>query len=111
MALILTDTQQCALGIDPRNAKGNPAPVDGVPQWASSDPAVAVVEPAADGLTAVVKAVAQGTTQISVTADADLDEGEVRNITGVLDVEVRPAEAVTMGITTGTPEEQPAPTP
>lgn len=104
--MILTDTQKVSCTLDPRNAKGNPAPLDGTPQWASSNPAVATVEPAADGLSAVVTAVAPGTTQISVTADADLDEGETREISGTLDIDVKAGEAVTLGITAGTPEEQ-----
>lgn len=107
MATILTDVQQVSCSLDPRNAKGNPAPLDGVPQWASSNPAVATVEPAADGLSALVKAVSVGTAQISCVADADLDVGELREITGILDIEVKPSEAVTLGITAGTPETQP----
>jgi len=103
--LILTDTQKCNLAIDPRNAKGQPAPVDGIPQWSSSNPGVCDIQPAADGLSAYVFAVGTGASQISVTADADLGAG-VRNLTGTLDVEVRAGEAVTMGIAAGTPEEQ-----
>lgn len=103
--LILTDTQKCSLAVEPRNSKGNLAPIDGVPQWSSSNPAVAAIEPAADGLTAVVRAGATGTSQISATADADMGTG-IRNISAVLDVEVRASEAVTLGITTGPPEEQ-----
>jgi hypothetical protein len=104
--MILTDTQKVSCTIDPRNSKGNPAPVDGVPEWASSNAAVATVTPAADGLSAVVVAVGIGLAQISVTADADLDVGETRNISGTLDIDVRASEAVTLGITPGTPEEQ-----
>lgn len=104
--MILTDTQQVVCTIDPRNAKGNPAPVDGVPEWATSNPSVATVHPTADGMACTVRSVGVGTCQISVTADADLDVGEVRNITGTLDIDVRPSEAVTMGITTGIPQEQ-----
>jgi hypothetical protein len=105
--MILTDTQQVRCTIEPLNAKGNPAPVEGVPQWASSDASVAEVIPEADGLSALVVARGLGISQISVVADADLDVGEVREITGTLDIEVKASEAVTMGITTGTPEEQP----
>lgn len=103
--MILTDTQKVTCTIDPRNIKGNPAPVDGVPQWSSSNPAVATVTPSDDGLSATVTAVGVGVTQISCVADADLDAGETREITGVLDVDVRPSEAVTLGIVAGTPEE------
>jgi uncharacterized protein YjdB len=104
--MILTDTQQVTCSLDPRNSKGNPATLDGVPVWSTSDEAIATVEAAADGLTALVKAVTVGTAQISVVADADLDVGEQREITGLLDIEVKAGEAVTLGITAGTPEEQ-----
>lgn len=106
MALILTDTQKATCTIQPLNSKGNPAPVDGVPEWSSSNPAVASVTPSADGLSAVVTALGIGTSQVSCTADADMDEGETRAITGTLDVDVRASEAVTLGINAGTPEEQ-----
>ncbi len=105
MALILTDTQKVTLTFTAKTAKDKPARVDGIPQWSTSNPAVCSITPAADGLSAVVKATATGTTQISVTADADLGTG-VRNITATGDVEVRPSEAVTVGIAFGTPEEQ-----
>jgi hypothetical protein len=104
--MILTDTQKVTCTINPLNSKGKPAPVDGVPLWESSDPQVALVVRGEDGKTAIVYAIAEGTAQISVTADADMDVNEVRNIAGVLDIEVRPSEAVTMGIQTGAPEEQ-----
>ena len=103
MAVILTDIQKVSCSLDPRNSKGNPAPLDGVPVWASSNEAVATVTAAADGLTADVTATGVGTAQISVVADADLDVGELREITGLLDVEVKASEAVTLGIVAGTP--------
>lgn len=104
--LILTTVQKCTLTLAPVDAKGNPAALDGVPQWTTSDAAVASITPAADGLSAVVTALSLGTAQIGVVADADLDSGETRELTGTLDVEVKAAEAVTLGISTGTPEDQ-----
>jgi uncharacterized protein YjdB len=104
--MILTDTQKVSCTIAPLNAKGNPAPVDGVPEWSSSNPSVATVTPAADGLSAVVTAVGIGVAQISVVADADMDAGETRELTGTLDIDVRASEAVTLSITAGAPEEQ-----
>ncbi len=102
--VILTDIQKVSASIQPLNAKGNPATVDGVPVWASSNEAAATVEASADGMSAVITATGLGTTQISVTADADLGAG-TRSITGVADIEVRASEAVTVGIVLGTPEE------
>jgi len=95
----------------PVDAKGNPAPVDGAPAWGSSDPTVATVTPAADGLSAMVAAVGPlGKTQISVNADADLGEG-FESIAGTLEIEVVAGKAVSLSIKTGTPEEIPAPQP
>ncbi len=104
--LIITDSQQCDLAIKPIDRKGKPAQVDGVPVWASSDVTIATVEPAADGLSALVKAADNlGPVQISVTADADLGTG-IENITGVLDIEVAAGKAVSLAIIAGTPAEQ-----
>jgi hypothetical protein len=106
--MVLKDTEQVVLSVLPVDAKGNPAPVDGAPAWGSSDPTVATVTPAADGLSATVAAVGPlGKTQISVTADADLGEG-VESVVGTLDIEVVAGKAVSLSIKTGTPEEIPA---
>lgn len=109
--MVLKDTEQVVLSVVPVDAKGNPAPVDGAPVWGSSDPTVATVAPAADGLSAMVAAVGPlGKTQISVTADADLGEG-FESIAGTLEIEVVAGKAVSLSIKTGTPEEIPAPQP
>jgi hypothetical protein len=109
--MILKDTEQVVLSVVPVDAKGNAAPVDGAPAWGSSDPTVATVTPAADGLSATVSAVGPlGKTQISVTADADLGEG-VESIVGTLEVEVVAGKAASLSIKTGTPVEIPAPQP
>jgi hypothetical protein len=52
--IVLTATQQVQLSIAVVDRKGNPARVDGVPAWSVSDAAVLTVEPAADGLSALV---------------------------------------------------------
>lgn len=106
MPLVMTATQQCLLTMQPLDAKGNPAKVDNVAQWNTANDGVVRLVEAEDGLTALCVAVAVGETQVSCTADADLGEG-VRNITGLLDVSIRAAEAVSLGIVAGTPEEQP----
>ena len=105
MSLILTNSQQVDLAIQPVDKRGKPAQIDGVPVWASSDPAKATIEPSEDGLSAVVKAVDNGAAQISVSADADLGEG-VRALTGTLDLEIVSGEAASLSIIAGTPVEQ-----
>ena len=88
------------------NAAGQPAPVDGVPVWASSDETVIRVTPAADGMSGVVDTVAPGTARVTVTADADVGAG-VTTLTGVSDdivVTLGPsAQASVMTLNLGTP--------
>jgi hypothetical protein len=103
MSIILTDEQQCGLAVAFKTAAGNPATVDGVPSWTVADPAVLEIEAKPDGLSAIIVSKGLGVCQVSVTADADLGSG-VTSITGVLDVEVKPAEAVSVGISAGEPE-------
>lgn len=64
------------------DSRGNPATVDGVPVWATSDATVLTVTPAADGMSFDVNTVAPGTARLTVTADADLGSG-VSTITGM----------------------------
>lgn len=102
--MILKDNEKVTGIVNPLSAAGNPAPVDGVPVWASSDPAIVTVEAAPDGLSAVVSAVGPlGTAQVSVQADADMGTG-VKAIVGVGDVQVVASDATTVAITFGTPE-------
>jgi hypothetical protein len=103
-SMIITDVQKFTASIQPVDAKNNPAPVDGVPVWSSSNPAVLTVTASEDGMSATITAVGPlGTAQVAVTADADLGEG-VSPITGVLDVEVKASNAVSLSIATTAPE-------
>ena len=105
MALIMTNSQEVDLAIQPLDKRGKPARVDGIPAWSSSDPAKVEVVASDDGLSCVAKALNNGTVQISVSADADLGDG-IRALTGTLDLEIVSGEAVTLGIIAGTPREQ-----
>lgn len=102
MALTLSSIQGVQLTVVPVDAKGNPAPIDGVVAWSTSDESVLSVAAASDGLTAEVRAVAVGHAQITASADARLGP-EVVEITGVLEIDVVPAEAVTMALSAGEP--------
>lgn len=104
----MTDSQQVSLTIKPVDKKGNAAPVDGVPAWASSNTEVVTVTPAPDGMSAIAAAVGPlGSATVSVTADADLGAG-VTEIAGSLDIIITAGAAATVSITAGSPEEQPA---
>lgn len=106
MSLLLTDVQKATLKIAPVGAKGNPAPVDGVPAWSVADPTILTITPAADGLSADVASVGPlGASQVNVSADADLGAG-VTTIAGTLDVTVAASQAVSLNISAGTPVNQ-----
>jgi hypothetical protein len=95
-----------------KDSKGNPAKVDGVPEWATDSPEVLSLEPAADGMTCKVTALGLITSadvpaRVQVTADADLGAG-VKPIIGVLEFDVTPGEAVTVQLETEPAQEQPA---
>jgi len=104
MALVLTDEQKVPLVLAPKTAAGNPAALDGAPVWTVSDETVLELTVSEDGLSASVAAKGLGSAQVSVVADADLDEGETREISGVLDIVVVAAEAASLGISAGVPE-------
>lgn len=103
MALTLTNTQKVTLAVQPVDAKGYAAPVDGLPVWSQSDASVGTLT--ANGFAAEFVALAPGQTQIIVTADADLGTG-TRTITGTLDIIVEAGEATTLIITAGVPQPQ-----
>jgi hypothetical protein len=105
---VLKATQQSVAALAIRDARENPARIDGVPTWSSSDETRVTVAAAEDGLSATIKAVGpltESPVQINVLADADLGEG-VRTIQGVLEVTVIAGDAVTIAITPGPAEEQ-----
>jgi hypothetical protein len=100
--LMLPNDHKVPVSIEPVDAKGNPAAVEGVPAWTSSAETIAYVSNiASDGLSAeVLPGDSIGTCQINVTADADLGSG-VTPINGVLDVQVVAGQAVGFAIQTG----------
>jgi hypothetical protein len=102
----MTNSQKATATITPVDAKGNPAAVDGVPEWASSDETILTVTPAADGLSAVVAAVGPlGSAKVSVSGDADLGPDK-KPIFGTLDVSVTQGQAVGFKIVLGEATEQ-----
>jgi hypothetical protein len=106
MADINTDQRYDNVSLAITNSRGDPASVDGVPVWASSDETVLSVAPANDGMSASVDTVGPGTARISVTADADLGAG-THTITGVseeVNVTLGPSsQASNFTFTFGTP--------
>lgn len=100
----LPDDQVATGTIAYTDAKGNPAKVDGVPAWSSSDDAVFTVAQEADGMSATVTPIGLGTAQVRVEADADLGAGVVSLVTlGDIEVVAGTAVAGNITFTVGTP--------
>lgn len=111
MAFTITDSQQVPVVVQFVTKKGNPAPVDGIPEWTTDNSDVFSLTPAADGMSCVVAAAGPlGLGKVQVTADADLGAG-VQHVIGVLDGTVTGGNAATVVLTPGTAEEQPEVTP
>jgi hypothetical protein len=94
--LVLNNEQKVALSVEGRSAGGNVVDVSGVPSWVVSDPAVASLEVAADGRSAVLVAVSVGSASVTVT--------DANGAAGSLDVSVESAAATSLVITAGAPE-------
>lgn len=104
---------QFPIAVELLDDKKKPAKVDGVPVWATDNPAILTLEPAADGLSCVVKSTGVlGTATVQFAADADLGAG-TKDIIGTLEVEVTARGATTVVLTPGPvtdiPDAPPAP--
>jgi len=108
----LTATQQCQVTVSGAvDKKGNPAPLDGPPVFASADETVCTfaTDPSdASGMTGLLVAVGPLATAaaVSITGDADLGAGVV-SITENGLVEIKAGQAVGFSVAVGTPVEQP----
>jgi len=106
----ITVTQKFAAAIAPVDKFNNPATIDGKPVWEAADPTIVSLVPSVDGLSVDVVAVGKvGTSQVSVTVDADLGAG-VATIVETFQVDVIAGQAVSLGIVIGEAVEQDVPT-
>lgn len=106
--LTLTDIQEVVLSIAPKDEEGNPAPLDGVPTWSSSDAAIVTVTAAADGLSATAATVGPlGTATVTVTAQGDLTGGGTDTLTDTVTIDVTGSKASALNVTPGTPSQRP----
>jgi hypothetical protein len=106
--LQLTDVQEVDLSIGPKDREGNPAQLDGVPTWVSSDPSIVTVTAAADGLSAVAATVGPlGTATVTVTGQGDLTGGGSDEVTDTVTVTVVGSQASSLNVTAGTPTQRP----
>lgn len=107
MSRINTD-QTIVVSIDPKTASGNSANIDGdatfraVNSTGATTGSFEQLSPTSARFTPTQT----GAIQIKVSADADLDEGEVRTLqaSGALEVVTPEEEATTLSVTFGEPE-------
>lgn len=100
MVTISSDKKR-VFSVQPVDAKGRPAAVDGIPSWDLAAPGGVTLFPSADGLTCDVVWLEPKTgVVLTVKADADLGSG-VREIVGSVDIQTLTAEAVGFTISTG----------
>lgn len=104
MSQTISVVEQVTATLQGADAKGNPAPLVGVPAWSSSDPTIVTVSPAADGMTAVCTAAGKlGTVTITVTATPKQADGSAGAlITGRTSLTVAGAQATQLILTFGT---------
>lgn len=103
MPVTLLPGQHVVGTLKPESSPGVAAPVDGIPEWASSNPSIVTVEPSTDGMTCTVRYGGAGASQVSAVMDANMGSG-VRELTILDDVTCAVAEATMVGIEWGTPE-------
>lgn len=104
-------TEKVKVSLKIKDAAGFDAKVDGLPAWSLSETALATLEIAADGMSALVSPLAPGACLVQVSADADLGEG-VKAIVGNLPLEILSGEAVSIELAGEVVQEAaPAPAP
>lgn len=107
LVMQITATQQFDVSFAVTDKKGNPAGVDGVPEWLTDNSDLLTVTPSADGMSCtVVASGVLGSGRVQVNIDADLGDG-VTPIIGTLDVEVVAGNASVVTLTPGPVTEQP----
>lgn len=104
VATKFTTIEQLPVSIQPVNAKGQPAEIDGPATWLTDSSDLLTLEPSDDGLTCLIKSTGMpGRAVVQVTCDADLGEGTTP-LVGTIDIEVVSAPATSIVVTPGTPE-------
>lgn len=103
MDITITNEQKVSVTLTPVTDAGKPAKLDGAPAWTVLSGS-SMITVATDGLSAVLTSADDpGTTEIQVSADADLGEG-VQEISATISLIVVHANASNLGLVVGTPE-------
>lgn len=107
MAFQMSNSQFTTLHVKFVDKKGQPAPVDGPPQWSTDNSDVLALALATDGMSCTISSIGPiGAATVTLQADADLGAG-VTPIIGTLDVTITGGTAVSVTIDADPPTEQP----
>lgn len=109
MAFILKDSQQADVSVTVLSRAGNPASVEN-PRWESDNSDIVAIANDEGTSATIVAAGAVGRATVTFLADGDLGEG-VKELRGVLDVEVVGGDAAVVNIVASEPVEKPEPAP
>ena len=101
--LAITNEEKILVTLSPTTAAGNAAALDGEPTWTVTE-GDATLDILPGGLSAYLISGAAGASTVLVSADADLDAGETRELTDVIALNVLNAEAASLGFTAGAAE-------
>jgi len=105
MAFEMSVAQQTTVTAKFTDKFGNPAAVDGVPEWVSDNNLLAL-KPAQDGKSCVVGATGGiGSATLTMTADADMGSGVVP-IIGTMDINLTAGQATTVELTAAPPTDR-----
>jgi hypothetical protein len=105
MPLNLSIDQKVTVELAITDRNGNPATVDGTPEWDATPADLVTIEPAADGRSAVITSgdISGDAVLITVRTDADLGDG-VRELVGTLEINLTGGEAQFISLTAGEPQ-------
>jgi hypothetical protein len=105
MQVTMTATQETTVRPAFKDKKGNPATVDGQPQYFTDNSDVLALEPQDDG-SCVVRAVGPlGVAKLTMLADADLGEGR-EDLIGTVDFDITGGKATVVELEVAPPTEQ-----
>ena len=97
----MTDSQTAVAHLEAQTAEGNPAKLDTAPTWATSDAAIVLVEPSADGMTCVISSPTPAPLGSAVVTVEAVVKGNT--ISATLAMDIVAGTAAILNITTDEP--------
>lgn len=107
LMVLMTSVQFVEVTLEPKDLRGNPAPVENI-VWESSDPTMLQVVPDEINPAKVrINALGPvGTAQVNVSADVNMDPEVVQSLSDFIAFEIRVAFASTLGMSITEPQDQ-----